>query len=194
MAARDIHVARAALADVFLDTPLVNAHTTACDVLWAGVPIVTLPLRRMASRVCASLVTAAGLGPRTGRAERGASTSRSRSGWASTPAASARGSGTSCCDEGDGGQQAVRRRQVGEGLREAARALWGKHARGEEPRSFELEEEEEGEKVEVEGEEKEGVSEGGEMKECKTEHCKKNLKYCILSSSSSFSLSTESRE
>jgi Glycosyl transferase family 41 len=52
----------AGLADVFLDTPLCNAHTTGCDVLWGGCPIVTLPLQRMASRVAASLCAATGLG------------------------------------------------------------------------------------------------------------------------------------
>jgi protein O-GlcNAc transferase len=60
VAPRDAHVARAAAADLYLDTPTVNAHTTACDVLWAGAPILTLPRATMASRVCASLVTAAG--------------------------------------------------------------------------------------------------------------------------------------
>jgi hypothetical protein len=30
-------------ADLFLDTPLVNAHTSATDVLWAGVPMLTMP-------------------------------------------------------------------------------------------------------------------------------------------------------
>jgi Glycosyl transferase family 41 len=52
----------AGIADVFLDTPLCNAHTTGCDVLWGGCPIVTLPLQRMASRVAASLCAATGLG------------------------------------------------------------------------------------------------------------------------------------
>jgi predicted O-linked N-acetylglucosamine transferase (SPINDLY family) len=47
---------------VFLDTPLCNAHTTGCDVLWGGCPMVTLPLQRMASRVAASLCAATGLG------------------------------------------------------------------------------------------------------------------------------------
>jgi protein O-GlcNAc transferase len=47
---------------VFLDTPLCNAHTTGCDVLWGGCPMVTLPLERMASRVAASLCHATGLG------------------------------------------------------------------------------------------------------------------------------------
>lgn len=63
VAQKAAHIARSALADVFLDTPVCNAHTTGCDVLWSGVPIVTLPLERMASRVCASLCTATGYGP-----------------------------------------------------------------------------------------------------------------------------------
>uniref|UniRef100_A0A061RFK4 protein O-GlcNAc transferase n=2 Tax=Tetraselmis sp. GSL018 TaxID=582737 RepID=A0A061RFK4_9CHLO len=63
VAAKATHIRRSGLADVFLDTPLCNAHTTGCDVLWAGTPIVTLPLERMASRVAASLCTAAGFGP-----------------------------------------------------------------------------------------------------------------------------------
>jgi hypothetical protein len=54
-------VRRSCLADVFLDTPLVNAHTTGCDVLWAGCPLITLPGTTMASRVAASLATATGL-------------------------------------------------------------------------------------------------------------------------------------
>jgi protein O-GlcNAc transferase len=45
-------------ADLALDTPRYNGHTTACDVLWAGVPIVTLCGTHMASRVCASVLTA----------------------------------------------------------------------------------------------------------------------------------------
>lgn len=51
------------MADLFLDTPLCNAHTTGCDVLWGGCPMVTLPLERFASRVAASLCAATGLGP-----------------------------------------------------------------------------------------------------------------------------------
>jgi hypothetical protein len=46
-------------ADVFLDTPACNAHTTASYALWAGTPIVTLALRRLVSRVGASLAIAA---------------------------------------------------------------------------------------------------------------------------------------
>eukprot|EP00889_Picochlorum_renovo_P004787 jgi/Picre1/31817/NNA_007166.t1 len=62
VADKPIHIARSGLADVFLDTPLCNAHTTGCDVLWGGCPMVTLPLERMASRVGASLCQATGLG------------------------------------------------------------------------------------------------------------------------------------
>ena len=57
-----MHIRRSGIADVFLDTPLCNAHTTGCDVLWGGCPMVTLPLERMASRVAASLCHATGLG------------------------------------------------------------------------------------------------------------------------------------
>ncbi|WP_149535313.1 O-linked N-acetylglucosamine transferase, SPINDLY family protein [Siccirubricoccus phaeus] len=55
------HLARYALADLFLDTTPYGAHTTASDSLWMGVPVLTQPGRSFASRVCASLVTAAGL-------------------------------------------------------------------------------------------------------------------------------------
>ncbi|MBG0810875.1 glycosyl transferase [Methylosinus sp. H3A] len=56
------HLARYALADLFLDNFPYGAHTTAADSLWMGVPIVTFPGRSFASRVCASLVRAAGVG------------------------------------------------------------------------------------------------------------------------------------
>jgi hypothetical protein len=49
---------RAKLADLFLDTPLVNAHTSATDVLWAGVPMISLPRNAMISRVAASILIA----------------------------------------------------------------------------------------------------------------------------------------
>jgi predicted O-linked N-acetylglucosamine transferase (SPINDLY family) len=55
------HLARYRLADVFLDTTPYGAHTTASDALWMGVPVLTVPGRCFASRVCASLVRAAGL-------------------------------------------------------------------------------------------------------------------------------------
>ncbi len=55
------HMARMQLADLFVDTWPCNAHTTASDALWAGVPVVTWPGRTFASRVAASLVHAVGL-------------------------------------------------------------------------------------------------------------------------------------
>ena len=55
------HLARYALADLFLDSTPYGAHTTASDALWMGVPVLTLSGRSFASRVCGSLVRAAGL-------------------------------------------------------------------------------------------------------------------------------------
>ncbi|OVA01640.1 Tetratricopeptide TPR-1 [Macleaya cordata] len=62
VAMKNEHIRRSALADLFLDTPLCNAHTTGTDVLWAGVPMVTLPLEKMATRVAGSLCLATGIG------------------------------------------------------------------------------------------------------------------------------------
>lgn len=59
--AQEEHLARLRAADLFLDTFVVNAHTTASDALWAGLPVLTLPGRQFASRVGASLVSAMGL-------------------------------------------------------------------------------------------------------------------------------------
>ncbi len=55
------HLARLRLADVFLDTRPYNAHATACDALWVGVPVVTCPGNTYAARVAASLLGAIGL-------------------------------------------------------------------------------------------------------------------------------------
>lgn len=55
------HLARYPLADLFLDTTPYGAHTTASDALWMGVPVLTLSGRSFASRVCGSLVRAAGI-------------------------------------------------------------------------------------------------------------------------------------
>jgi predicted O-linked N-acetylglucosamine transferase (SPINDLY family) len=55
------HLARIALADLFLDTLPYNAHTTASDALWMGVPLLTCTGEAFASRVAASLLAAAGL-------------------------------------------------------------------------------------------------------------------------------------
>ncbi|KAF3675432.1 hypothetical protein FXO37_05873 [Capsicum annuum] len=56
------HIRYSSLADLFPGTPLYNAHTTGTDVLWAGLPMITLPLEKMATRVAGSLCLATGLG------------------------------------------------------------------------------------------------------------------------------------
>jgi predicted O-linked N-acetylglucosamine transferase (SPINDLY family) len=55
------HLARQKLADLFLDTFNYNAHTTASDALWAGLPVVTKLGEGFAARVAGSLLTAIGL-------------------------------------------------------------------------------------------------------------------------------------
>jgi predicted O-linked N-acetylglucosamine transferase (SPINDLY family) len=55
------HLARQRLADLFLDTWPYNAHTTAGDALWAGLPVLTRIGETFAGRVAASLLTAVGL-------------------------------------------------------------------------------------------------------------------------------------
>ena len=58
---RNCHLARLKLADIVLDTLPYNAHATASDALWAGVPIVTCLGATLAGRVASSLLYAAGL-------------------------------------------------------------------------------------------------------------------------------------
>lgn len=55
------HLARLQLADLFLDTLPYNAHTTASDALWAGVPVLTQIGETFAGRVAASLLNAIGM-------------------------------------------------------------------------------------------------------------------------------------
>jgi protein O-GlcNAc transferase len=55
------HLARHALADLFLDTFPYNAHTTANDALFAGLPLVTCAGETFASRVAGSQLHALGL-------------------------------------------------------------------------------------------------------------------------------------
>ena len=52
------HLARQRLADLFLDTFNYNAHTTASDALWMGLPVITKMGRGFAARVAGSLLTA----------------------------------------------------------------------------------------------------------------------------------------
>ncbi len=55
------HLARYRLADLFLDTLPYNAHTTASDALWAGVPVLTCLGQTFAARVAASLLNTVAL-------------------------------------------------------------------------------------------------------------------------------------
>jgi predicted O-linked N-acetylglucosamine transferase (SPINDLY family) len=58
---REEHLARHACAGLFLDTLPFNAHSTACDALWAELPVLTCAGDTFAGRVAASLLRAAGL-------------------------------------------------------------------------------------------------------------------------------------
>ena len=58
---KDEHFARHRVADLFLDTRIINAATIASDALWAGLPVLTCPGETLGSRVAASLVCAVGL-------------------------------------------------------------------------------------------------------------------------------------
>lgn len=61
VAAKAKHILRSRIADVFLDTPECNAHTTAADVIWTGTPIVTFKrhAHKMCSRIAASILNGA---------------------------------------------------------------------------------------------------------------------------------------
>jgi predicted O-linked N-acetylglucosamine transferase (SPINDLY family) len=56
---RSQHLARVGLADLYLDTPVYGGHSTATDLLWAGVPVVTCRGNSFGARVAASLLTVA---------------------------------------------------------------------------------------------------------------------------------------
>ena len=60
-AAIEDHLSRHQHADLFLDTFNVNAHTTATDSLWAGLPVLTLQGEQFAARVASSLLDAVGM-------------------------------------------------------------------------------------------------------------------------------------
>jgi predicted O-linked N-acetylglucosamine transferase (SPINDLY family) len=55
------HLARLGAADLYLDTLPCNAHTTASDALWAGLPVLTCAGDTFAARVAGSLLHAIGL-------------------------------------------------------------------------------------------------------------------------------------
>ena len=55
------HLARHRAADLFVDTLPYNAHMTASDALWAGLPVLTCRGETFAGRVAANLLNARGL-------------------------------------------------------------------------------------------------------------------------------------
>jgi len=55
------HLARLRLADLFLDTLIYNAGATACDALWAGLPVLTYQGNSFVARMGSGLVSAAGV-------------------------------------------------------------------------------------------------------------------------------------
>jgi protein O-GlcNAc transferase len=57
-----VHIERHRHADLFLDTLPCNAHTTASDALWGGVPVLTCRGDTFAGRVASSLLNAIGMG------------------------------------------------------------------------------------------------------------------------------------
>jgi len=61
VAPKSEHIARAAVCDLFLDTPECNAHTTSADVLWSGTPLLTYPRYpyKMCSRMASSILRGA---------------------------------------------------------------------------------------------------------------------------------------
>jgi predicted O-linked N-acetylglucosamine transferase (SPINDLY family) len=60
-AEREHHLARLVLADLHLDTLPYNAHSTASDALWTGVPLITCSGRSYAARVAGSMLTSIGM-------------------------------------------------------------------------------------------------------------------------------------
>ena len=57
----DEHLGRQKLADLFIDTFNYNAHTTASEALWTGLPVITKVGKGFSARAAASLLTAIGL-------------------------------------------------------------------------------------------------------------------------------------
>ena len=60
-AEQEFHIARHAQADLFLDTAPVNAHTTAADALWTGLPVITCPGSTLVGRCAGSMLRTLGL-------------------------------------------------------------------------------------------------------------------------------------
>ena len=129
------HLARHRLADLFLDTFPVNAHTTASDALWAGCPLLTIAGETFVSRVAGSLLRAWACANWSRRVS--PSTKRWPCGWQAIPTqlaelrARLEASRTTSALF-DGGQFART-------VERAYTQMWEIHAAGEPPRAFRVE-------------------------------------------------------
>ena len=129
------HLARYRLADLFLDTFPVNAHTTASDALWVGCPVLTLAGKTFVSRVAGSLLRAVGLPELIATSLEDYEATALR--LATNPAQLAElrrrlEANRTTCGLFDGGRFAGN-------LEKAYAAMWEIHARGEKPRSIAIE-------------------------------------------------------
>lgn len=126
------HLARHRLADLFLDSGPVGAHTTAADALWAGLPVLTVQGDSFASRVGASLLRAVGLPELAVESweayEAAALRLASRPDeLAALKGRLAAGRATAALFDTD---------RFARALESAFLAMWSLHARGEPPRAF----------------------------------------------------------
>lgn len=131
---RTSHLARHACADLFLDTFICNAHTTAADALWAGLPVLTRAGDTMASRFAATQVTAAGL------QELIVSTTEDYLALAVRLAGSPMlltKLRQRLADSREGSRLFATERRVGD-LARAFELMWARHCRGEPPASFDV--------------------------------------------------------
>eukprot|EP01117_Protostelium_nocturnum_P013800 TRINITY_DN5192_c0_g1_i4.p1 TRINITY_DN5192_c0_g1~~TRINITY_DN5192_c0_g1_i4.p1 ORF type:complete len:153 (-),score=32.86 TRINITY_DN5192_c0_g1_i4:8-466(-) len=55
------HIHQKSICNLYIDIPKYNGHSTSGDMLWAGVPVLTLPLESMASRAAASFIKTSGI-------------------------------------------------------------------------------------------------------------------------------------
>ena len=126
------HLGRLSLADLFLDTRCYNAHSSAADALWAGVPVLTQPNDTFAGRVGASLLKACGLDDLIADSEAGYEAialrlARDGNALAETKAALARNLETCALFD----TMSFTRH-----LEAAYLTMWNNHQNGREPRGF----------------------------------------------------------
>ena len=130
------HLARLRLVDLFLDALPYNGHATACDALWAGVPMVSLMGQSFAGRVGASVLHAVGLpeliahNPADYEAL-ALKLARDESAHAAMKAKLARQRDASALFDTAGFTKALEAAYV---------AMWERHQRGEAPESFAVDE------------------------------------------------------